>query len=265
MRPLPACRYLAISLLMLGCGPSLMAQTWNYSTSFSGSGSLPVSQTPYGAYPGAPADPLMSVTMTGTGTDVVTPYPDFPGFYTTTSTLQSSLSLSLQNAISPSPFSPTGFGPSDPGLSFGPLEGAGFGDGSSPFNGLFPDPPSSPGSPTDYSGNIGYAGNNFFSYGSDVLSVNFQGEADLILGSTVTETIVPDASLPGFDFYTFTYADSTLDLSANIGLADPVTSFTGSYSLTVVAAPDSSPGLVGVLTLLGVCAGGALQKKLRAA
>jgi MYXO-CTERM domain-containing protein len=77
--------------------------------------------------------------------------------------------------------------------------------------------------------------------------------------------VTPDPSQPGYQYYNFVYANSDLMMSATVGQQDPSIDFMGDVTITVAAAPDSSPGLVGVLALLGVCAFGAWQKRAQAA
>jgi hypothetical protein len=260
---LSVCHYLAIALFMPGFVPVVLAQpdssyTWNDTISFTGSGALPVSQTTYNS-PRVP-DPTFSVSMTGTGQDVDSEL--FPGAYYVTSAFQTIANITLPNVVSPSvsPFSVTApRSGSDPGLSLtAPLNGVYSSPTSPPFYGLFPPP-----SGTDYSDTIASAAQHLFQYGTNVLFVKFNGAADLILGSISTVTTTPDLSLPGDDYYSFTYTNTDLRLTANIGENDPLADLNGTAVITVAATapvvPEPSTWLAGIL-LLGICGGGAWQK-----
>ena len=148
----------------------------------------------------------------------------------------------------------------DPGLNPS-LSGYGIATPDAPFYGLFP-----PAGGTEYSDTIASAVQHNVSYGDTVLSVAFNGTANLILGNSYTTSTVSDPSMPGDDIYTFTYANSDLQLAANIALGDPPIDFYGPLTLTAVGAaptaavPDSSTGWVGVFALLSVCMGGAWVK-----
>jgi hypothetical protein len=273
-RVLTMCQYLVIPSLMLGFGPRVSAQpdstyTWNYSISFSGNGTIPVSESSHSDGNSAD-DPAATATLTGTGTDVDT-YAG-PNTYNVVSTLSATADVSISTGLpSSAPFSisaPT-TGP-DPGLSFttgnppdyttyqvttSPL--------SPPFYNLFPPPTG-----TDWTAFIGPAALHYFAYNSTVLWADFgyvaganDGEVDLVLGDTPTVTEVGDS-------YTFSYANSDLYADVDINESEPTSVFTGTVDITVVAAtavPDSSPGLVGILALLGVCVCGAWQKRTQAA
>jgi MYXO-CTERM domain-containing protein len=247
---------------MFGFGPRVLAQAssnaWNETLSFTGSGALPVSESSYGQYSGAPADPILSITLEGTGLN--TAVSDGHGGYNISSSFQTTVqNITMPNTIPPgaSPFSVTApsSGP-DPGLTLvAPLNDIDSAGGP-PFYGLYPPP-----SGTDYSDTIATTVTESFQYGSAILFVSFKGEADLILGPTDSET------LGAGGVYTDTYTDSELLLTARIGENDPTVDFNGTVTITTTAtsAPDSSPGLVGILALLGVCAIGGWQKRPQAA
>lgn len=281
------CKYLIVPALVAGFNPAVLAQpsdayTWNYLISFTGSGTLPVSATSY-AVAGV-SDPTITTAFTGTGTDVLTE--TSPGVYADTSSVTGSGYASISTSKTSGYFSVSqpffqghpvgidpgismiGYGPNFPYPSPYPVNGS---PSPAPFYGLFPPP-----SGVDYDGTIAPTGvQDFFNYDSSVLNVGFgssvadgnSGEVDLVLGDNpVLASIVPDPSMPGEAYYTFTYADSQFDLSADIGEADPFTTTTGTATISILAAaPDSGAGIVGGLTLLGVCGFAAWQKKARLA
>ena len=248
---------------MFGFVPGVLAQpavnAWFTTISFSGSGSLPVNEdTTFGGagYP----DPILSASLTGTGVDTAVA-DGFGGFYVNRF-FDTIASITMPDAVAPSvsPFSVTAprVG-ADPGLPLTTPQTDIPSAGGPPFYGLFPPPPG-----TDYSDTIASTLQHNFQYDpTEVLFVKFNGEADLILGPAPTLNATPDPSLPGDDIYTSTYDDSELRLSATIGENDPGVDFKGTVVITTIAAapaPDSSPGLPGVLTLLAVCASGARRK-----
>jgi MYXO-CTERM domain-containing protein len=220
--------------------------------------------------------------LTGIGQDVDTLITDEGGGvgeYNVSSSFQEAAAsiTSFPGALGSLPISPSApaSGP-DPGLASGPDPGLtltaapniNFGFAFLPplFN-LAPPPGS-----TDYSDTILSGVTNNFQYGLDTLYVGFAGETDLTLGPTPVLTgVAPDPFIKGFDYYTYSYADTTLALTTSIGELDPsgpfpgTLTFKGDLQLVVAAAPDSSPGLAGVLALLGVCAGGVWQKRAKAA
>lgn len=280
------CKYLIVPALVAGFNPAVLAQpsdayTWNYSVSFTGSGVLPVDQTSY--YDGTP-DPTLTTSFVGTGTDVLTE--TSPGVYANTSTVTGNGYASISTSKTAGSFSVSqpyfqghpvgidpgismiGYGPNVPYPSPYPVNGS---PSPAPFYGLFPPP-----SGVDYDGTIAPTSyQDFFNYGSHVGEVGFgeddarqsSGEVDLLLGDNpVLASIVPDPSMPGEAYYTYTYADSQFILSADINFADPPATTTGTATITVLAAaPDSGAGIVGGLTLLGVCGFAAWQKKARLA
>jgi hypothetical protein len=254
--------YFAIPLLMLGFVPGVWAQpatnTWDTTISFSGSGNLAVSATSY-AVTGV-ADPFLTVSMTGSG--VNTADADGLGGFHINSSFNAIASITMPNTIPAgiSPFSITAPRTgSDHGLTFTAPQTDIASAGGSPFYGLFPPPAGS-----EYASSDANAAQYFFQYDPTTqLFVKFNGPLSLTLGETPTLTVTPDLSLPGNDFYSYSYADSVLDLSATIGENDPDLKFTGAAVITTIAAapaPDSSPGLVGVLAPLAVCVGGVWKK-----
>jgi hypothetical protein len=254
--------YFALPLLMIGFVPGISAQpadnTWDTTISFSGSGNLPVSATTYAA--AGVADPLLPVSMTGSGVNTADA-DGFGGFHVNSS-FNAIAEVALPNSVpaGASPFSITAprTGP-DPGLAFTTPQTDIPSAGGPPFYGLFPLPEGS-----EYTSSDASVVQHFFQYDpATELFVKFNGPVSLTLGGTPTLGVTPDLSLPGDDFYSYTYADSVLEVSATIGENDPDINFTGAVVITTIAAapaPDSSPGLVGLLALLAVCVGGAWEK-----
>lgn len=272
-------RVLAFSLLMLGCASTVRATTPvptspsypNFSISFTGGGTIPVSLSTYGlgtSYnPGF--DPAATVSLTGTGSYNLSSVAldGYGGVYFSSSISATATMTIPSGDPTPSTFSITApkIG-TDPGLNLSTYIDV-IPTADTPFGGLYPPPAG-----TDYSATIATTVGHDFYYPSNPLSVAFNGQADLIFGNALTETAVPDPSDPGNDLYTFSYAGSSLDLDGTIGLADPPADFTGIITITTDAAPfvsgsvpDSAPGLVGVLTLAGVCVAGRRLQKARMA
>jgi hypothetical protein len=255
-RILSACHYLAISLLMFGFVPGVWAQTWDTTISFNGSGGdLDMSSGGW-AVTGVP-DPILTVSMTGTGVNTATA--NGGGGYNIASFFNVFADVSIPNSYGPtgSSFSitqPTSRNgnpiiATDPGLTVTAPPSTAAGNSFSAFDGLFP-----PLSGSEYTGSVTNTAPHFFQYNSTDFYLTFKGPVSLTLGDT--PTVVQSG-----DSYSYYYPDSELELTANIVFNDPVVDFTGTVEITTtVAAPDSSPGLAGVLALLAVCAGGAWQK-----
>lgn len=268
-RFLSACHYLAISLLMFGFVPGVWAQpannTWDTTISFNqtSGGILDLSST----FPGDSVS--LNVSMSGAG--VNTANADIGGGFDVASyfdvfadvTIPNSVNyldtpisgpFSITQPVGPRPWStPTG---TDPGLTLtAPTINLPGDPSSPPFYALFP-----PASDTVYTG-LSFTNTSaphFFQYGSHVLYVQFTDFPTLILG---TEQPVVQTG----DSYSYSYTDSELELPVNLVDIDPEVDFFGTVTITTtVAAPDSSPGLAGILALLAVCAGGAWQKALEA-
>jgi hypothetical protein len=271
-RLLPGCRYLAIPLLMFGFVPGVWAQPWDTTISFNGSGSLNDSAN---TYPGesVPVSVQFS-SLAGSPPSTGSTTAAFNGGdeFAISSSLNVFADVSIPNRtdyqnnpvpgafsitqpVGPRPsYTPTG---TDLGLTLTSSSIA-TANSSPPFGGLFP-----PTSGTVYTGSDNVRNVNFFQDDGYNLNIEFNGAVTLTLGNTPTLTTTPDPSLPGDDFYSYTYADSVLEVQATIGGGDPAVDFTGPLTITTIAtapAPDSSPGLAGVLALLAVCAGGAWQK-----
>jgi hypothetical protein len=184
--------------------------------------------------------------------------------------------MSLPSAYTPTPTSFNLTAPNASGLNLTTPEIDLGAFGGAPFYGLFPPLPSDD-SGVHYSDTVMSTLQHFYTYGptAQVQYVTFNGEADLYLGDTITESYAADPSDPGDDLYTFMYGCSTLDLTTTIGLAgDPITTnltFTGNVYITAdappppVSTPDSAPGVVGILTLAGVCIAARWQRKAQAA
>lgn len=238
---------LVVPLLLLGLESRVSAQTYNYDVSFSGSGTLPVSQTTY--YDGSTPDPTVNLTLNGTGQDVDSFLGYFIGFpfYGVSSTLTTSGSITIPNTLdplaSPTTLSPLVFSTGYPAILFGP---------SVPESGGLA-----------YSGSPGPTGSLVaFQYNpTTVLGVQFDGETNtLTLGPSYTQS-------QSGDIVTYTYADSTVDLSATIGELDPMVDFTGNFSISMTV-PSTVPDTLGwssIFVLAGVCIAGGLQKKARVA
>lgn len=263
-------QYLAVSLLILGFGPRVLAQAssngWSESISFSGTGTLPVSQTSY-VIAGVP-DPVLGITLAGTGlaSAVDDGYGD-GGYYVNNAIQTTVQNITLPGVLAPttSPFSVTApVSGTDPGLTLNTPQSLVYSAGGAPFYGLYP-----PTSGTKLTDIIATPVIETFQYGADVLLAAFgsglhnSGDVSLILG-TDTQTVGPGG------VYTDSYAGTELEFSAAIGENDPEVVFTGDFIITTTvpptgSVPDSSPGVVGILALLGVCAIGGWQKRAQAA
>jgi hypothetical protein len=247
---------------MFGVGPRLLAQpdnnTWDTTMTFSGSGSLPIPSLFNNPLIG---DPTLSISLQGSG--VYTADTDGSGGYYQNSYFQTSVqSITLPNILSPSvsPFSVTApASGTDPGLYLSlPFDSQdNFSSGGAPFYGLYP-----PGDGWEYTGSIASTVEHDFQYGAIGLQVAFNGPVDLILGTDGTEAYSDGV-------YTDTYANSELILDATVNQLEPPIDFFGPVTITTfiapAGAPDSSPGLAGILALLGVCVVGAWQKRAQAA
>jgi hypothetical protein len=278
------CHYLAVLLSIIGITPAVLAQpssiTFNDSISFSGQGTLPVSQTSY-SDGNAADDPIASVVLSGTGTVFASQTAPGSSQYNVTTSFNTIATVAIAGVpgtfSASQPYYQHSTSGSDPGLQLSTVVPAIVTSSSTaPFYGLFP-----PQAGTDPTGTIATTGQQSnFPYPSGtypVLSVGFgaatamqamqgdtnDGSADLYFGSTPIMTAILDPTNSSDELYTFTYTGTELYLSANISLADPTATFTGTAVITIVepiGVPDSSAGAAGILTLLGVCAAGAWQK-----
>jgi len=284
---------LAIPFLTFVFSSTVWAQpddsyTWNTTMSFNGTGTLAVSSTTYGVT-GAP-DPVLTVSMWGPGVNTAN-FPDNNNNYEIGSAFNNTtanITIPESAAGYKNPFSvtqplasgsPTG---SDPGLTLTAPQTTLPGDPSSaPFYGLFPPPagqvyngdvtiPDEQGT-DDFEGAPREAEHSFYypnPAGPSTLFVAFTGPVTLKLGPNPVLTMTPDLNT-GDDYYTYRYADSVLDFTATVGGNDPTIDFLGIVTITTVVAPseqgqsvpDSSPGMVGVLVLLSICALGARQMR----
>ncbi|HZM03892.1 MAG TPA: hypothetical protein VFC44_12845 [Candidatus Saccharimonadales bacterium] len=290
-------RSLAIPFLLFSFSSAVWAQTsdytWNTTMSFKGTGILKVSSTSYGiGDPTGALDPLLNVSMSGSGVNNASFSPNY--------TIDSAFNNTIANITIPgsavgyqNPFSVTqpldngSLTGSDPGLTLTAPETYGnVGDPSPPFYGLFPPPagqvyngdvtiPDDPAAGGDFEGAPREAEHSFYypnPAGPSTLFAAFTGPVTLKLGPNPVLTMTPDLNT-GDDYYTYSYADSVLDFTATVGLNDPPIDFSGIVTITTVVAPsdvspdgsvpDSSPGVMGVLALLGLCALGARQMRLK--
>jgi hypothetical protein len=266
---LPFCRYAVIPALMLGIGPRVLAQpstlSWDTTISFSGSGTLPVNET-LGL---TGTDPTLGISFSAPA--VYTATETDPTDYNINSSFNTKATITMPGGISASSpsFSPSASTAGDPGITLSLPTGASSYDfspdtappfGGPPFYGLYGS--DAPLNGTVYSGSIDTALANLidytFKYDGFTITNSYNGAMTLTLG-TDTETDVGGV-------YTDTFAGSTLDLTTSLSYHDPAIVFTGDITMTTsLAAPDSSPGLVGILALIGVCAVGAWQKREQAA
>jgi len=172
----------------------------------------------------------------------------------TTVSLPGSTPFSITQPTKPGVFPsfvPVPVGP-DPGLTLASSFTASA-NTAPPFYNLFPPPAG-----TLYGGTFAPPATVQPFYADGVIAgpgyaIKFTGSEDLILGEE-TQT-GPDS---------FSYADSEIVLSTAITSEnDPHgenLDLFGTVTISAAAAPDSAPGLAGVLTLLAVCAGGAWRK-----
>jgi len=229
------------------------SNSWSYNISFSGVGTIPDNANGFFGHP----DPTVSLSLTGSG--VTTAITDGGGGYNLDSSFTTmNPTIGLPSAThnpnngnpSPSSFSPT----TDPGITYTmPENDVYYAVPNPPFYGLYPVPAG-----TEYNASVS-AGNVEWYYSNPYFNVQFTGIDDMILGPV-------DVQTQSGNVVTDTFAGSEFDFSALLGEKDPMVSFFGTVTLTTtVVAPDSSPGLAGILALLGVCVGGAWQKRARMA
>jgi hypothetical protein len=246
------CCFLAIPLLTFGFVPGVLAQpadnTWDTTISFSGSGGDLNMSLGAWAVAGVP-DPLVSVSLSGTGVTTANAIPGSPYY-----DVESSFSGLTANVTIPDSYGPT-VPPFSVALTGLPSPLYVIPGSSGPFYNLFP-----PSSGTEYTGLAANDAAHFYYYAGTKFYVQFDGIADLTIGLPGdTPTLVQSG-----DSYAYSYSDSVLALTATNAYNDPVeevVDFTGTVVITTTAAvPDSSPGLAGVLALLAVCGGGAWQK-----
>lgn len=222
---------LAVSLAMFGSLPSVWAQTWNSTISFTGSGDI------YSSPPGATALPT-TVTVTGTGVTTVTPVGS--GEYSVTSVFDiSSMLVAITGANSTIPT----FDIADGGITLtAPEYTANLVD-------LSPAPLELS---ANYAGDVadteGYPTGGFYVGDNGPQFAYFNGDANFQLGD--------GSSLTGSSG-AFTYANADLSLSVFVPAGiDPVYGFSGSASVTyslATSVPDSSSLVVEALLVLAFC------------
>lgn len=87
----------------------------------------------------------------------------------------------------------------------------------------------------------------------------------LTLGGTPSLTLATDPSIPGDDYYSYTYDDSVLALNASVGGNDPPVDFIGNVVITT-AAPAPTPetsSLAGDVLMVALFAGGVKCLRLK--
>jgi len=242
---------------MFGLMPSTWAQpadnnTWDTTFSFSGTGNLPV-----GAFfTGNPNDVLIPLTATMSGAGENTANANGEGGFTVDSSFRANV------GITGLPGYPTlAITPAGPGIPMSTPTTTVTANSSAPFYGLFPPP-----SGTVYTSQANFSTMRYFDATYDeivnYLGVDFRGPMTLTLGGTPTVSTTPDGSLPGDDFYSFSYANSSLSFNETLSGDDPLITFTGNLVITTtapapvsVSAPETSSFLGDVLMLALFAAG----------
>jgi hypothetical protein len=241
-------RYLATALLMFGLAPAVWAQPslvneWDTTISFTGTGNLPVGNFFAG---GAPNSVLIPLSTSLSGSGVYTADDNGAGGFTVNSSFNTIVDVSGLPTYSSFSISQPRVG-LDPGIPISTPTTTVTASAAPPFYGLYPPP-----SGTVYTSEVNVSSYYRYFYATngntrEFLGVSFSGPVSLTLGGTPTVVATPDGSLPGDDYYTYSYTNSTLMLTETVMGDDPPIDFVGTVQITTVAPATAAPE---TLTLL---------------